>query len=287
MTRRLRAGWPIAILLLIYGSVEGGTQPAPAPGEPHIYEYRTVGDDSLKAYVFSPTPRANEAANAVLLFHGGGWASGAPEWVFATAERFASYGLVAIAIEYRLADSSTTPIDALDDVCHALEWTHGHAAELGITDKIAGYGVSAGGQLIAAAATVGCSGSDPKLDALLLWSPAIDVVNDGYFAKLLQGRGKAIDYSPADHVSATTPPTCIVQGAKDTLTPLAGAQKFHDRMVKAGAVCELNVYPDVGHLLTRKLDNQETDFDPDPAKRADGIEKFRLFLIRTGFIPNG
>jgi acetyl esterase/lipase len=206
--------------------------------------------------------------------------------VFVTAKRFASYGLVAIAIEYRLSNGAITPIDALDDVCQALEWTRAQAEKLGITDKIAGYGVSAGGQLIAAAATVGCGDSDPDLDALLLWSPAVDVVNDGYFAKLLQGRGKVIDYSPADHVGAKTPPTCIVQGAKDTLTPLAGAQKFHDGVVKAGGVCELNVYPDVGHLLTRKLDNQETEFDPDPEKRADGIEKFRLFLIRTGFIQD-
>jgi len=87
-------------------------------------------------------------------------------------------------------------------------------------------------------------------------------------------------------VNSGTPPTCIVQGAEDTLTPLAGAQRFHDRLVELGGVCELNVYAGVGHLLTRNLSNQEDDFDPDPKKRADGIERHRLFLQRTGFLPH-
>jgi hypothetical protein len=45
-----------------------------------------------------------------------------------------------------------------------------------------------------------------------------------------------------------------------------------------GGHCELAVYPGVGHLLTRNLANQESDFDPDPAARADGIAKELAFL---------
>jgi hypothetical protein len=37
-------------------------------------------------------------------------------------------------------------------------------------------------------------------------------------------------------------------------------------------------------LLTRNLSNQEDDYDPDPEKRALGIEKQREFLLRLGFI---
>jgi alpha/beta hydrolase fold len=118
--------------------IHGRPEPSPAAAEPHVYAYRTVGETPLKAYVFSPSTRANdELVNAVLLFHGGGWSAGAPDWVFASAERFAGYGLVAIAIEYRLSNATTTPIDALDDVCHALEWTRVHATELGIADNTA------------------------------------------------------------------------------------------------------------------------------------------------------
>lgn len=261
-----------------------GVKPVHAAA-PHAHTYRVVDGDSLTAFVFVPAghDRARPVP-AILLFHGGGWAWGSPEWVFATAERFAGYGLVAIAVEYRLSQGGTTPVDALDDVCHAFAWTRAQAAALGVAGKVVGYGVSAGGHLVAAAATVGCGASNDLPDALLLWSPALDVANDGWFGKLLPEHATASDYAPLEHIGAATPPTCIVQGAEDTLTPLSGAQAFCARLTQVGGVCELNVYEGVGHLLTRNLANQESDFDPDPEKRADGIEKHRRFLAGLGLI---
>ncbi len=259
-----------------------------AAAGPFVHTYRIVDGDSLHAHAFYPSDTGRgRPAPAILLFHGGGWVAGSPEWTFASAQRFASYGLVAIAIEYRLSEDKITPVDAFDDVCHAFSWVRDHASELGIAGKIAGYGVSAGGQLVAATVTVGCGDSVAGPDALLLWSPAVDVREDAWFAKLLDGIAKPVDYSPADHVTKKTPPTCIVQGAQDSLTPLAGAQRFCDQLTKLGGVCELNVYADVGHLLTRNLANQESDFDPDPEKRADGVEKHRRFLVRLAFIEDG
>lgn len=282
----IRQLW-IASLLVIAILAAYGTRDAVATPEtigPVAHVYRVVEDDSLHAYVFYP-PDADRGrpANAILLFHGGGWAAGSAEWTFATAERFAGYGLVAIAIDYRLSGEKITPVDAMDDVCHAFAWARKSAKELGIGGKVAGYGVSAGGHLLALTSTVGCSIDNARPDAMLLWSPALDMANDGWFGKLLQGR-KARDFSPVEHVGPSTAPTSIVQGAEDTLTPLTGAQRFCENVTKAGGVCELNVYAGVGHLLTRNLANQEDDYDPDPAKRAEGIEKHRQFLLRLGFI---
>ena len=48
-------------------------------------------------------------------------------------------------------------------------------------------------------------------------------------------------------------------------------------------MCELNVYEGVGHLLTRNLANQESDFDPDPEARADGIARHLRFLAELQF----
>ncbi len=274
----------VSAMLSLVVSVRAANEPATAAG-PFVHVYREVEGDSLHAYAFYPSDTGRgKPTNAILLFHGGGWVAGSPEWTFPSAERFASYGLVAIAIEYRLSGGDFTPIDALEDACHAFAWVREHSKELGVAGKIAGYGVSAGGQLVAATATVGCGDLKTHPDALLLWSPAVAVDHDGWFAQLLDGNGKAVDYSPVNHVGKSTPPTCIVQGAQDSLTPLAGAQRFCEQVTKAGGVCELNVYEGVGHLLTRNLENQEDDFDPDPEKRADGIEKLRLFLVRLGFI---
>jgi acetyl esterase/lipase len=74
------------------------------------------------------------------------------------------------------------------------------------------------------------------------------------------------------------PPVSIVHGTRDSLTPLSGARRFCDRVLANGGRCELNAYDGVGHLLTRNLVNQESDFDPDPVARADGIAKQEAFI---------
>ena len=271
------------LLLLVLASPVAGESSDPRPSLTRVY--REVGADSLHAYVFMPPGhRTSDRAHAMLLFHGGGWSTGAPEWTFPAARRFADSGMVAIAIQYRLCNKDVTPLDALADACAAFEWTRGHATELGLSGRIAGYGVSAGGQLVAATATIGCPGSDVGPVALVLWSPALDLVNDSWFSGLLQGRATAADLSPARHVGSATPPTSIVHGERDALTPLTGVRRYCAALAKLGRPCDLHVYPGLGHLLTRNLSNQETDFDPDPRARADGIAQQQRFLRRLGFV---
>lgn len=273
-----------------------GSTPAPptqegGPPAPVSHSYREVGGRALQAHVF-PASRGPEAgpASAILLFHGGGWSVGAPEWTFEAARRFAAHGMVAIAIQYRLSEGEVTPIEALADVCAAFRWAREHADALGLDPgRVAGYGVSAGGHLVTSAGTVGCPRDGPldvrsEPDALLLWSPALDMAHDGWFERKLQGRATAEAYSPAEHVRASTPPTSIVQGEADTLTPLSGAERYCQRLVELGGTCDLNVYEGVGHLLTRNLEYQEGDFDPDPEAVAEGIAEHLEFLRELGFL---
>jgi len=249
--------------------------------------YRVEGGDSLRAHVFLPPGRpAAERSAAILLFHGGGWSAGEPAWTFPAAARFADSGLVAVAIQYRLSSETITPLDALADVCAAFAWIRSRAAEFALDGRVAGYGVSAGGHLAAASVTVGCPGDGAGPDALLLWSPALDVTNDRWFAGLLRGRAAAADLSPARHVGPRTPPTAIVHGARDALTPLAGVQRYCAALTALGGRCDLHVYPGLGHLLTRNLANQKSDFDPDPVARADGIARQHRFLRSLGFQPS-
>jgi acetyl esterase len=281
VTRVLATIWAYAWLL---APAPGFAQAERAPSLAPVY--REIGGDSLHAYVFLPPGRrVGDNANAILLFHGGGWSSGEPAWTFATARRFADAGLVAVAVQYRLSTGSITPLDALTDACAAFAWIRSRAAEFGLTGLVAGYGVSAGGHLVAATATVGCPGNSKGPDALLLWSPALDLVGDAWFARLLQDRATAADLSPARHVGPVTPPTSIVHGDKDTLTPLAGVRRYCAALDALGRRCDVHAYPGVGHLLTRNLTNQESDFDPDPVARADGIAQHDRFLRSLGFVP--
>ncbi len=252
----------------------------------HAQVYRDIEGQQLKAYVFLPSNQdARKQTAAVLLFHGGAWIMGSAQWTFEAARHFAELGMVAVSVDYRLARGKITPIEALDDTRAAFRWVRRKAAEFHIdTKRVAGYGVSAGGQLVAVAAMLDFPGDridspSSKPDLLLLWSPAMDAPTH-----LLQGRGKASDYSPIELSGASTPPTCIINGDKDTVTPMARAEKFRDRVIQAGGICELHIYPGVGHLLTRKLANQLTDFDPDPKFRADGIAQLDCFLREQGYL---
>lgn len=258
-----------------------------APTTPPMREVAAGGPNGpqVKLFVFSPA-NPGKAAPAILTVHGGGWQFGEAAWTFASARRFAQNGVVAIAVEYRLAGVANTPLDALADVCSSLQWVRQHSAELQIDpNRVAVHGVSAGGQLGAAAATLGCGNTQGSMgnggpDAMLLWSPAIDVADSGWFTKLLRGRASAVSQSPLQNIRKRLPPTSIVQGEKDTLTPASSASAFCAAAIAQGSVCDLKIYPGLGHLLTRNLKNQEDDFDPDPVARDDGIARQLAFLLK-------
>lgn len=283
---------PLAVLgTLLTFALSCLTAPPPAASnarpdpEPRVHTFRTLGDRTLPAYVFAP--RGREVRNAaILLFHGGGWFMGDATWVFPAAQRFADLGLVAIAIEYRLSDEKTTPIDSLDDTCAAFAWARSQARELGFDpNRVAAFGVSAGGHLAATAATLGCGNSGGRFgvggpDALVLWSPAVDVADSGWFDRLLQGKALPADYSPVEHLGKALPPTSIVQGTEDSVTRVAGARRFCTGVQESGELCALEEFPGLGHLLTRNLTHQEDDFDPDPVARAEGWKRQNEFLVR-------
>lgn len=266
-----------AVLAVAAGSV--------AAQEPKVVAYKTAGDQALTAHVFAPSDAPAGPLPAILMFHGGGWVAGEPAWTYPAALRMQALGLVAIPIQYRLSGETATPADALSDACDAFAWVRAQAAELGVDpQRVAGYGVSAGGHLVAAAGLGGCAEGIKGPDLLLLWSPALDLARDGWVRRLLDGVDPAT-ISPLTLAARGGPPAVIVQGAADTLTPARGAQAFCDVLIQAGGACALHLYPGLGHLLTRNLDNQESDFDPDPAARADGEARLDAFLAEHGYGP--
>jgi len=117
----------VALLLLVIPSA------TPASDVPEEHVYREVDGEPLTAYVFHPPGHeTGDAGPAILLFHGGGWSVGSPEWTFASARRFASRGMVAVSVEYRLSGGEATPVDALADTCAAFRWVRRNAKDLGV-----------------------------------------------------------------------------------------------------------------------------------------------------------
>jgi acetyl esterase/lipase len=211
--------------------------------------------------VYSPASMNAGARPAAVFIHGGGWHSGKPEQFALLARRYAARGLVGISVGYRLAKPPETTVpDCVADVKSAVRWIRKHAGELGVDPaRIVVLGDSAGGHLAAATALLpgfDAPGDDPTVsarpDALVLFNPVIDTTPpDGWD---LKSQGEAVvalakDLSPMDHVSAGAPPTLVIHGSADKVTPLAGSERFVAAMRAAGNTARLETLDGKGHAF--------------------------------------
>jgi acetyl esterase len=265
-------------------AISCASAPKPAGGvlEPRVEQLQSLDGAVLQAHVFDPGASRRPRA-AVIVFHGGGWAFGDVTWAHPRARRFAEGGLVGIAAQYRLSNQAgLTPLEAVADARAQVAWVRANAARLNIDPaRIAAYGWSAGGHLAVAAAQ-GEAASRPN--ALVLWSPAVDLENDGWFARLLGGRARVEDHSPLRQIRAAMPPTLVLQGDVDTVTPLAGAQAFCAAMQAAGNVCELEIYRGFGHLFTPAGQDDSGNPSTDKETAASANERTDRFLRQHGFL---
>jgi len=225
------------------------------------------------------------------LFHGGGWDMGEPSWAFGRAQHFADHGMVAVAVQYRLSNQKDiTPAEAVEDARTAMRWVRSHAGDLGVDpERIAAYGWSAGAHLAASTAVFATAAADVKVscapNALVLVSPAVSVSSsDGWFRRLLGSKADPRALSPDEHLRSGLPPTVIVTGRQDTVTPLAGVQAFADRMRAAGNRCELHVYDGVGHLFTPVGTPDDGFPQPDEAVRSAAYAELDAFLVSLGYM---
>lgn len=254
---------------------------------PVEYIYKTVDTTELSAFVFFPEEDNEELRSAVLVFHGGGWDEGTPEWAFSRGRHFVQQGLVAVAVQYRLSDQeSVTPLDAMEDSKDAVSWLREMGEEFKIdTSKVAAYGWSAGGHLAASTAIFNndTSNISSMPNALLLVSPALELTNDSWISQLLIDDSEPVDISPAHHVKPNMPPTIIVHGRDDTVTPLSGVELFTQRMHDAGNICKLFIYDGVGHMFTPSTESDKGWPNPDQEIKNEAYSEIDNFLRKLGF----
>jgi len=292
---RMQKPIPLVLLagLLLAGAIVSQPQTAAGTAQespPDSFVYEQVGGHDLKVYVFEPAktdyrrPRA-----AVLVFHGGGWNAGSAEWTFGQARYFASLGMVGISVEYRLSDGqAVTPFDAVEDAKAAVRWARGRAGVLNIdSKKIAVYGESAGGLLAAATAITSDSPSKEELNsvpnAVALLSPALNIEQNERFKKLAGTRQDVASISPMQHVRANMPPTIILTGELDTLSPSTPLIDFCEKMKQAHNRCELQIFLGVGHML-EPPPKQGANSGSASKARYDAFLKLDQFLLSLGFL---
>jgi acetyl esterase/lipase len=223
-----------------------------------LVTYKTVDDGKrpLSLHVFRPAGwKATDKRPVLVTFHGGGWTGGDPTTQYYMADRFAKRGWVGISVQYRLANpkSEITPFDSVKDARSAVRYVRAHAAEIGVDpDKLVANGGSAGGHLAAATAMFGDVNDaaddlkvSPVPQLMILFYPVIDTGPKGYGNMKVGADWKKL--SPVDRVVPKLPPTLVLHGDKDTVTPYAGAKLFHERMKDARNDCELVTGTGGGH----------------------------------------
>ena len=227
----------------------------------------------MRADVFAA--RGDDQRTAVLVAHGGGWRVGGPEHMHPRCAALAAHGFTVVAIEYRLLGEAPWPAP-LDDVRAAVRWASANADELGIeADRIALQGHSAGAHLSLLAAYTpdpDADAADAGVSAVVAFYPPV-----GFFAGAAPepdpetGRppraprrddGRAPAWmlladsddeeqvraiSPIDQITASSPPTMVVQGADDSMVTLSSSLGFHRALLDAGVPADLHVHHGVGH----------------------------------------
>ena len=221
--------------------------------------YKRVGNTGLKIYIIEPeNHKATDKRPAIVFFFGGGWKRGSADQFVPQARYFASRGMVAMTVDYRVYTRQQARIvDCVADAQSAIRWVRANARRLGIDpDRIVASGGSAGGHLAAATGTVD-DFTGPEEDhaisarpnAMVLFNPGLDVasfdaIHPGntktpgiYFGVPLGADPRKL--SPLFQVKPGAPQTIVFHGKADTGTPYAKSEAFVKAMKEAGNRCEL------------------------------------------------
>ncbi|OJJ16471.1 hypothetical protein BKI52_34880 [marine bacterium AO1-C] len=253
--------------------------------------YKTEKGFAMEAHIFYPAGFDKKNKKPVIaIFHGGGWSKGTPKWAFGNARSYAKLGAIGIAVQYRLSNfEDVTPVESLQDTKDFFKWLRTNADELGVLpNKIAAEGWSAGGHLVTSAALF--SNRQAKVNgapnALILKSPAL-TAKDSWFKVVLADKKIAPEkLSPVHNVSANVkmPPTLILQGNVDRVTPLKVAEEFQTKMKSNQYSCDLVVYKGYGHMFTPAHIDDRGWPQPDQKIVKQAQEKANTFLEKLGFL---
>ena len=257
--------------------------------------YKTENAFHLEVHIFKPEDMTStEERPTIVIFHGGGWNGGNPSWAFGRAQHFKDLGMVAIAAQYRLTNEhDITALESMSDARDLIIWIRSKSDSLNISpDSIVAFGWSAGAHLVSSAAIFSDSIPNQSINsipnAMILVSPAVSLPKgkgwEVWKQNVFGAKTTVSSANPVEHVRKGLPPTIILQGRDDSVTPLDGVQLFHDKMLANGNYCELWIYDGVGHLFTPSHLNDRGQPKPDREVQKKAVKKADEFLIKLGYI---
>jgi acetyl esterase/lipase len=258
------------VLFLAFSAAVSASIPLSLIAEPREEVYKEVDGIELNLYIFYPEKyRPRMSVPAVVCIHGGGWMGGDPRLFFPHARYFASRGMVAFSVQYRLTSRpGVTVADCIEDCKSAMRFIRLNAERFGVDpNRIAVLGDSAGGHLAACLGVMDdrfdAPGEDRSVsslaNAMILYNPVVDSTVPELIKYVperpLKGepglsRMEIVRrISPLFCVKPGQPPALLMHGLDDTNVPPDQARRFADAMEKAGNRCDLVLLPKTRHAF--------------------------------------
>ncbi len=257
------------------------------PGVSHSnLVYKTVEDEPLLLDILMPTKRVYDRAPVLYFIHGGGFRSGAKEYLrlndlrMETALQFADNGFCCVSVSYRLVnhDTGQDPVripDCVTDAWDGLRFLHNTAEEYYINpEQIIVWGESAGGH-IAQMLTFSDpekypgipipDGKDVRPLAGISWYGPSDFtgslkdeagnsLQNRHFRNITGKRSFSEedmellrDMSPLYQLDKSDPPLLLMQGDSDHAVHISHATYLNARAQELGAKVEFILVQNAGH----------------------------------------
>ena len=222
--------------------------------------YKSTNEGELNLFIYKPSEfDIKKKYSCIVFFHGGGWNSGNPEQFQRQSRYFASRGMVAISVEYRIRNKhGTSPIQAMEDAKSAIRFIRSNARLLSIDPgKIAAAGGSAGGHLVAVAGNIDLFDNrdedltiSSKPNLLILYNPVID-----FGTRKWLWINNPSDASPIHNISKGSPPTIILTGTNDKIVPVESIINYKKIMESIGSRCDVILYEGAEHAFFNRGDD--------------------------------
>jgi len=248
---------------------------------PETHRIPAHDGESIPCAVYRPTGTPNGAS--VLLVHGG--PEGQARTVFHhVAQALCGGGYTVLVPNVRGSDGYGKRWYSLDDKRLRLDSVadlasiHRYLPELDLDpSRSALWGGSYGGYMVLAglafqpdlwAAGVDIVGMSSLVTFLENTSPYRRAAREREYGSLAEDRDFLAEASPLGRIGDVRAPLFVIHGANDPRVPLSEAEQVHAAVSGNGIDCELHVYGDEGHGLSRRVN------------RVDAYSKALAFLDR-------
>lgn len=218
----------------------------------HVYQVENGYE--LAAHCFEPPGHdASQLKPAIVFFHGGLWDVSMPTQFAPHCLHFASRGMVAVTVEYRVESKHhSTPVDAFEDAQMAMLWMRHNHASLGIDpDRIIAAGAASGAHMALSLAMqpeiMEIDGYNPRPQGVIALSALVNTTRKGMESERFPDAKTASKQSPSSHVRKGLPPSLFLHGKSDTIVPHEHVAKLAKMLKRKKNQCELVDFEAANH----------------------------------------